>query len=265
MRTRISSDNPYRHDRWGFAWECVASGNSAHLDFGCNEGHFLSSLKSKQIGRLVGVDASSEAIARGKKLYDDIELIHVSAAASLPFGDGTFDSITIMDVIEHIFKQHELLSELRRVLKNDGTLIVTVPGQHAFSFLDMGNFKFRFPRLHKWYYSLRHSPEEYDRRYASNPDGLVGDVSAEKRWHEHFSRNKLGKVLEISGFKVINFDGAGFFGRFIIPAEHLFRRLRPVMKVILWLREVDAKAFESMNLFCKAEKRIARQDAEQSR
>jgi len=255
MRTRISPENPYRYDRWGFAWECVEAGGLAHLDFGCNDGKFLNTLKEKNIWRLVGVDVSAEAIDRGKHRFGDLEIMHISQATVLPFDDRVFDSITIMDVLEHVSRQSELLVELNRVLKDDGRLIVTVPGRHIFSFLDMGNFKFRFPRLHKWYYRLGHSSEEYERRYVSNPDGLVGDISAEKRWHEHFSRRKLSDLLERGGFTVVSFDGTGFFRRLITPAEHFLRRLKPLMKVIRRLRDIDARSFESANLFCVAEKR----------
>ena len=120
-----------------------------------------------------------------------------------------------MDVLEHVYNQAELLAELNRILTDGGKLIVTVPGQHLFSFLDRGNFKFLFPRLHRWYYCLKHSREEYEYRYVSNPDGLVGDISTKKRWHEHFSRDKLGKMLAEAGFNVIDFDGAGFFSQII--------------------------------------------------
>jgi len=265
MHTKISSDNHYGYDRWGFAWEYVEAGSSAHLDFGCNDGKFMNALKDKNVARLAGVDVSAEAIDRGKGLYPDLEIVHIRQAAALPFDDGTFDSITILDVLEHVSGQSELLTELNRVLKDEGKLIVTVPGRHIFSFLDMGNFKFLFPRLHKWYYRLGHSAEEYVHRYVSNPDGLIGDVSADKRWHEHFSRRKLGNLLEKGGFSVIEFDGTGLFSRFIGPAGHFLRWLRPLMKVIRRLQDADAKAFESANLFCTAEKHRGQIDTEQRR
>ena len=90
-------------------------------------------------------------------------------------------------------------------------MIVTLPRQHLFSFLDIGNLKFRFPKLHRWYYCKKYSREDYEYRYVSNPDGLTGDISAEKYWHEHFSRAKLEKLLNNCGFAVVDFGGAGFF------------------------------------------------------
>jgi len=262
MHTKISSDNSYGYNRWGFAWEYVEAGSSAHLDFGCNDGNSLNALKDKNIARLVGVDVSVEAIERGKSRFGDLELMHIIQTDTLPFDDDAFDSITIMDVLEHVSRQSQILTELNRVLKQDGKLIVTVPGQHIFSFLDMGNFKFVFPRLHKWYYRIAHSSEEYEHRYVSNPDDLVGDISAEKSWHEHFSRRKLSDLLEKTGFTVTDFDDTGFFYRLIRSAAHFFRWLKPLMKVIHRLQDADAKAFESVNLFCTAEKQRGQTDTE---
>jgi len=257
MRTKISSANPYGYNRWGFAWESIPAEGSAHLDFGCNDGQFLNTIKDKRVGRLVGVDVSRDATERANRQFPDLEIINIRQATPLPFGDAAFDSITILDVLEHLSRQTELLTELNRLLKDQGILIVTVPGKHLFSFLDMGNLKFRFPRLHRWYYRLSHSPEEYERRYVSNPDGLVGDVSAEKRWHEHFSRRKLGDLLAHAGFTVIHFDGAGFFGRVIGNVRHFIRWLKPLSKALGRLQNLDARSFESTNLFCSAQKRRA--------
>lgn len=255
MHTKISSDNPHRHNRWGFAWEYVPRGGVTHLDFGCYNGVFLSTLKGKEIGRLVGVDLCEEAVEQGRLRFPELEIIKIRGVTGLPFDDGTFSSVTILDVLEHVCEQAELLTELNRVLEDGGRLIVTVPGQHLFSFLDMGNFKFRFPRLHRWHYCLWHSREEYECRYESNPDGLIGDISARKRWHEHFSREKLRKLLTEAGFSIIEFDGAGFFSRVVGNVSYFLRWFKLAHRVFTWLGSLDMKLFESVNLFCVAEKR----------
>lgn len=256
MHTKISPDNPYRYNRWCFAWEYVPSQTSAHLDFGCNKGEFLNRLKNKKIGRLVGVDVSEEAVRQGQLLFPELEIIKIQKASSLGFDDASFDSITILDVLEHVYEQAELLTELNRLLKNKGRLIVTVPGQHLFSFLDMGNLKFRFPRLHRWYYCLKHSREEYENRYVSNPNGLIGDISAKSGWHKHFSRPKLQKLLTEAGFDLIDFDGTGFFGRVIGNVGYFLKWLKGVHRVLGKVQRFDNRLFESTNLFCVAEKSL---------
>jgi len=255
MHTAISSNNLHGHNRYGFAWEHVPRGEDAHLDFGCNNGAFLSTLKDKRIGRLVGVDVCEEAVTKGQQLFPELEIIKIREAAKLPFDDATFDSVTILDVLEHVYEQAELLAELNRVLKDGGKLIVTVPGKHLFSLLDLGNFKFLFPKLHRWYYCLGHSRQEYEYRYVSNPDGLIGDISAKKPWHEHFSRPKLQEFLTQAGFTVIDFDGTGFFSRVISNMNHFLKWLKPLHRALTRLQNLDSRLFESTNIFCAAEKR----------
>jgi len=258
MRTVLSADNPHGPGRKGFAWEHVPRGAAAHLDFGCGDGEFLDSLHGRSVRRLAGADAAAEAVAEARRRAADLDVRHVPAGGRLDWPDRTFTSITALDVIEHIADQQVALSELRRVLADDGRLIVTVPGEHVFSFLDMGNLKFRFPRLHRWHVRRTRSPAEYERRYGAHPDGLIGDVGADKAWHEHFSRAHLRDLLARAGFRVEGFDGAGLFGRCISVATIGLRRFGPVRRLADRLRRSDARRFAAMNLFCVAVKAPAR-------
>ena len=252
MHTKLETCNPHGCSRYGFAWQHVPAGGVAHLDFGCGDGRFLAGLKGKRIDRLVGVDVSRQAVRGAEKTADGLEIIHLVQTTPLPFPDGAFSSITLLDVLEHLDDQEALLDELNRVLRDDGILIVTVPGRHALSFLDMGNLKFRFPTLHRWYYSRKHSPQAYQRRYVSNPDGLVGDISARKRWHEHFTREQLAMLLDRGGFPVAAFDGAGLFARVLKIAHLTVGRMGSLRARIERLMAWDARRFESANVFCVA-------------
>ena len=44
-----------------------------------------------------------------------------------PFGNAEFDSIVTNQVLEHVFNPDEFLSEINRVLKMNGKLLLTVP------------------------------------------------------------------------------------------------------------------------------------------
>ncbi|UCD52818.1 MAG: class I SAM-dependent methyltransferase [Phycisphaerales bacterium] len=257
MHTKLDTDNPYGCDRYGFAWQQIPAGGTTHLDFGCGNGRFLKSLKHKGIKCLVGVDVSQEAVKQAYHASGGLEVIHLTQTTPLPFPDKLFSSITLMDVLEHVAEQGALLNELCRVLQDDGTLIVTVPGHHFFSFLDIGNFKFRFPRLHRWFYCRKHPIEKYEKRYAANPDGLIGDVSAAKHWHEHFSPDRLAALLEENGLDAVSFDGTGYFTRVLKIADLLAGRFGPlraaIKKSITW----DAHQFHTANVFCVARKSAA--------
>jgi SAM-dependent methyltransferase len=255
MRTRLSPQNPYGPGRYGFAWEQVPAGSEGHLDCGCYDGAFLASLSAKGVERLVGVDVSAEAVALAHERFPDLDVRHVAAGAALPLPDRSVSSVTLLDVLEHADRQRLLLKELARVLRDDGVLVITVPRRYVFSFLDLGNLKFMFPRFHRRLFLLGHSREQYERRYGSSPDGLVGDVSARKGWHEHFSQASLTFLLARCGLEAVTWDGAGFFARPLAPLLWAMERVPGLRRLAGAVVSLDARQFRSMNLFCVARKR----------
>ena len=56
------------------------------------------------------------------------------SATSLPFEDSTFDSVTALEILEHLDwdDQMKAMSEMKRVLKPGGLLIVSVPNSSSF-------------------------------------------------------------------------------------------------------------------------------------
>ncbi len=52
-------------------------------------------------------------------------------AGALPFDSATFDAVVALDVVEHCADDGRVVSELARVLKPGGTLVVTVPAFQA--------------------------------------------------------------------------------------------------------------------------------------
>lgn len=244
MRTRISSTNPFSYDRYGYTFEHLLDGSKC-LDYGCYDAIFLHKCKNKKKIDYIGIDKNKDIILQNpykEKIFVFEEKI--------PFTDNEFDCVTILDVIEHINDQDKVIKDIHKVLKKDGLLIITVPKKNIFSFLDLGNFKFIFPTLHKYFYILQHSKKEYEYRYINNPNGLIGDVEKEKRWHQHFSENELRNLLENNGFIVEEFDGSCLFQRvFIILDQLKLGKLIPNQ-----LRVIDAQKFNASNLFCKAKK-----------
>jgi 2-polyprenyl-3-methyl-5-hydroxy-6-metoxy-1,4-benzoquinol methylase len=51
----------------------------------------------------------------------------------LPFDDGQFDAVVSFEVLEHVFNVHEILTEINRVTKHSGHLLISIPfawGEH---------------------------------------------------------------------------------------------------------------------------------------
>jgi len=62
------------------------------------------------------------------------ECLKVDANQRLPFDDESFDLIWCSEVIEHLEKPDFALSELRRVTKAGGLLVLTTPNSYAWLF-----------------------------------------------------------------------------------------------------------------------------------
>lgn len=254
MRTAISIDNPFGFDRYGFLWEKLRNLPSyKHLDYGAYDGKVLGELvRTGVVDVGIGVDLNKDVVRNINPICDqNISVLPIEKNAQLPFEDEYFDTISILDVLEHVGDQKSVLDEIFRVLKNEGYLIVTVPKKHIFSFLDVGNFKFIFPKMHKFFYELKHSKMEYHRRYVQCENGMFGDIDIEKMWHQHFSEEELVDVLFQSKFQVVEIDGCALFTRPLLLVSMLFPFFK---KIITRILNKDAEIFDHMNLFCVAQK-----------
>ena len=80
-------------------------------------------------GTLIGVDASRHLLGLARPR---IARLAAASLAALPFRARVFDAMFACDVLEHVADEHTALGELRRVVKPDGRLVLTVP---AFPFL----------------------------------------------------------------------------------------------------------------------------------
>jgi SAM-dependent methyltransferase len=257
MKTALSPENPFGMDAKGHFWEILkkAGGSHSHLDFGAHDGQMLRTLvASGVVAHAVGLDANSKVVARARdSMPDTIELRVIVKGAPLPFADAVFSSSSIVGVLEHIHDQARVLRELNRVTADNGLFMIAVPGKHFFSFLDMGNWKFVFPRAHRIFYQMAYGKEKYASRYTANSDGLIGDIEAEKAWHEHFSKSDLRDILQVHGFEVLEIDGFGFFNRILMN----FRYFLPgfTKKLLDPLIVLDKKLFSSAEIWAIARKR----------
>jgi SAM-dependent methyltransferase len=94
---------------------------------GCGDGAFLQSLKSRGWD-VYGTETSAAgcAIARAKGIS-----VHEGELATADFPDGVFDVITLWHVLEHLPDPVVELKRIRRMLKDDGTLVVEVPNSDS--------------------------------------------------------------------------------------------------------------------------------------
>jgi SAM-dependent methyltransferase len=103
------------------------------LDYGCGSGGF-SLAAAPYCREIVGVDISDQFITGAREAtaaagISHAQFICLSPEDALPFADGEFDVLLMVDAIHHFDDPAKRLREALRVLKPNGTLIVFEPNK----------------------------------------------------------------------------------------------------------------------------------------
>jgi|SRR5579871_221830 len=124
--------------------------NKTILDVACGEGYGAAYL-AQFANHVTGVDISEEAIFHAQKNYFLNNLSFISTNANkLSFNNNIFDVITSFETIEHLSKEDQelFLSECKRILKDEGLLIISTPNKKIYS--DKNNYQNPF-HLYEFY------------------------------------------------------------------------------------------------------------------
>jgi len=112
------------------------------LDAGCGMGVFSVVFGKKGAARVIGIDLSEEGVRRAQRAASHFNLSNVEFREGnilrLPYPDGSFDIVWSWGTLHHTAEPLKALEELIRVLKNGGTLFVTLYRSTKLSFLHEG-------------------------------------------------------------------------------------------------------------------------------
>lgn len=99
------------------------------LDAGCGRGFYSHAFSFFPfVTEIQSFDINESYVKRAKSHCTD-KRIHIKKASiyELPYPDGYFDFIVFSEVLEHLVDEKKALQELRRVLKKNGVIALTVP------------------------------------------------------------------------------------------------------------------------------------------
>lgn len=138
LETFVFNENTIEHlHRYAIATE-LAAGKTV-LDIASGEGygtHMLAGVAAE----VVGVDIDAETIANAQSKYTKANLSFKTGSADLiPCNNAYFDLVVSFETIEHHDRHHQMMAEIKRVLKPGGLLLISSPDKLYYS--DLTGYK----------------------------------------------------------------------------------------------------------------------------
>ena len=155
------------------------------LDFGCGNGRFYSLIKDKNIN-YYGVDISEKLINLAQKQVPQGKFKIVNSDLKLSYQDNFFDKLVCIATLHHIPSEklrRKGVLEFKRVLKNNGILIITVWDFHHGKNLE--------------HFNSQSEKEDLFIPWKDND----GKTLAQRYFHA-FTMEELETLISKSGFKI---------------------------------------------------------------
>jgi len=195
------------------------------LDLGCGTGRHLVYL-AKQGFEVYGSDVSERGLSYAKRGLEKERLNAIilrSDMTVIPHPDTFFDAVISIYVIYHntLDNIEKAVSEIRRVLKKNGYLVLTVPRTDSLLSVLLLLLGYQPPALEC---SLK-------KRYGTiNRDSMVsGHVS-------HFTKRALLEFLKHHGFTVVNYKEASIYSGWKLAQKASGKKAGSlILKLLSWI------------------------------
>jgi 2-polyprenyl-6-hydroxyphenyl methylase/3-demethylubiquinone-9 3-methyltransferase len=115
------------------------------LDAGCGEGQLTAAIAAAGYA-VVGIDVAEEPLRRARARHGELDLRLVPAEGEWPLEDASFDAVWAGETIEHVTDTAGWLSQLRRVLRSGGSLLLSTPAHERLTLLTLALSRRRFER-----------------------------------------------------------------------------------------------------------------------
>jgi SAM-dependent methyltransferase len=126
-RTRSAENEDLHVERYRFALDQIREGEVV-VDAACGSGYGTELIADKA-AQVIGLDISDHALHYAIRHHKrtNIEYRQANFDLPIPLPSLTFDAIVCFETIEHVSNPDQLVSELHRILKPDGLLILSSP------------------------------------------------------------------------------------------------------------------------------------------
>ncbi|TWD75356.1 methyltransferase family protein [Kribbella amoyensis] len=101
------------------------------LDAGCGEGYGAEQLRLAGADSVTGLDYEGTTLRHVQRVYPQVEVVQGNLVQT-GFRDNTFDLVTSLQTIEHLWEQPRFVAECARILAPGGTLVLSTPNRLTF-------------------------------------------------------------------------------------------------------------------------------------
>ena len=173
----------------------VMGGGTTLLDVGCGDGTMLFQFRTR-FSEFIGLELSPGRLEQARKNLADLKFrpLLASAESMSEIATNSIDRIISADTIEHIPDVYAATSEMHRVLKPDGMLVINTPNI-AYIKRRMLLLCGRFPST------------------SQTNEGLGSNILFDGGHLHYFTFRSLTLLLQKAGFHVIERVGYGRFGK----------------------------------------------------
>lgn len=131
--TDLISHYVERHHRARYVWavEQLKGTEGLVIDIASGAGYGSHMLAGVIKGEVVGIDASEKAVANASANYSapNLSFRTGNAEALTNIETGSVAALVSFETIEHLHKPRDFLAEAARVLKKDGSLLISTPNR----------------------------------------------------------------------------------------------------------------------------------------
>ena len=150
------------------------------LDVGCGAGEITSEIARAGFD-VVGIDVAEEPLRRARARDSQLDVRLVAADGEWPLQDASFDAVWAGETLEHVLDTAAWLSQVRRVLRSGGTLVLSTPAHDRLGVL-----------------VLALSARRFDEHFDPRSDHV-----------RFYTRRTLTRLLADFGFEQLDVRGAG--------------------------------------------------------
>lgn len=99
------------------------------VDLGCGTGYYLFLLSNLPVSlNLTGFDSDKNSLSEAAESLRNKKIkFYVGDLHKIPFKSSSFDKAIMSEVLEHVSDDEKVLKEVFRILKPEGTLVISTP------------------------------------------------------------------------------------------------------------------------------------------